>query len=296
MAYDSNTREAALHHPAPLNTFGLALNTEVNVLICTACNTGLIPTEWMGHLKANHSTALKRLKQRFSTEFEKMPDTIAGFALASPEEAAQQISGRSPVEGIKIHAGFLCPVVVDGSPCGYVAGTLSSFATHLSNKHKTASIKPSPDERPRHACDYQTIFAGKHKRLFRIRTGLRALEVGPYELFLTGAKLVAPHATQTEDIQTRELPSLLRVTHWDVFVAPFRHSPTDVVGLVDFPSSRHIDLSVEEKKLCLLHHVSTSWFNKIYEVWKVSSPSVRRILGSACASRHLMCLLKRSTD
>ena len=296
IAYNSHTK-AALHHPAPLNTFGLALNTEVNVLICTTCETGLIPTEWMGHLKANHSKAFKQLKQQCPTEFENMPTTIAGFALSSPQEAAQQLSGRPPVEGIKIQTGFLCPVVVDGSPCGGVAGTLSSFATHLSSKHTAADIKPSPDERTRHVCDYQTIFAGKHKRLFRIRTGFRqALEIGPYELFLTGVKVVTPGAAQTEDIQTRELPSLLRVTHWDVFVGPFRHSPKDVVELVEFPSSRHAIPTVEEKKLCLLHEVSKSWLNKIYDVWRVSSPSVRRILGTACASRHLMSLLKGPTD
>ena len=275
MAYNSHTKEAVLHHPAPLNTFGLALNTEVNILICTTCKTGLIPTEWMGHLKANHFKAFKRLKQQFPTEFENIPTTIAGFALLSPEEAAQQLSGRPPVKGIKIQTVFLCPVVVDGSPCGGVAGTLSSFATHLSSKHKAAGINPPPDERTHHACDYQMIFARKHKRLFQIHTGFHwALEIGPYELFLTGVRVVTPNATQTEDIQNQELPSLLKVTHWNIFVGPFCHSPKDVVELVEFPSSHYAVLTVEEKKLCPLHEVSELWLNKIYNVWRVSSPSV----------------------
>ena len=276
-----HTTEATLVQPPLLEIFGLAVNTEVKVLTCTVCMTGLPPTEWLGHLRGNHSKALKRLKRQFSAEFESMDTVISELRLASTEEAARQPPGRAPVEGIEVRIGFLCPVVANGSVCGDVAGTLLSFNTHLS-KHKDANKKPSMKEREGCTCDYQTIFAGKHRKLFRVHTGRsRASPVGPYELFLRGVNSATPHAVQTEPIQTRELPSLLRVTHWDVFVGPFRSSPKDVVDLVNFPSYGDARGNVEEKKLCLLYHVSKSWLDKVYEVWKVSSPSVRRILGTA---------------
>ena len=273
--------EESLVQPTPLDHFGLAVNIGLGVLTCTICCTGLVSEEWTGHMLNKHKPAFTNSKKHFPTEFGEVKDILAKFNFGNPVEVRLQKSGQAPVKGIKVHTGFYCPVMVGGSTCRAVMGTMSTFANHLSKAHKNAAGKPDPNQRSFYSCNYQTIFEGKYKQYFMVQAGLtEEPTMGPYEMFIKTYKPTLPYAAQNVEPETRDLPSLLRVTHWDVFVGPFRKSPKDVVSLVNFPSHQG-SLSSEEQLLCSLHSVSKAWFKKIYEIWKGSSPSIRRLLGMA---------------
>lgn len=190
-------------------------------------------------------------------------------------------AGLAPVKGIKICTGYYCPVEVNGSPCRKVSGTPATFATHLSTSHTNASWKPPVNDREKYLCDYQTIFNREHRRHFLVFTGLsQGSNSALYEALLRQPKPPVVHAEQVDDLETRELSSLLKVTNWDAFVGPFRGNPAEVIGLIAFPS--HGTSNVEEEKvLCSLHCVSAAWGGKIREILKSSSQSVRRLIGIA---------------
>lgn len=269
-----------LEQPSPLDRFGLAVNMELRVLTCTVCLTGLAPGEWEGHLHEQHAGAFKTIKKNLPELYDNLAPSIAAFDLQNPDEVRNQRSGRAPVNGIQVHSGFYCPLLVNGSPCDKISGKESTFSTHLSRDHAGSKRKPDPRQRLQYTCDYQTIFLGSRRRYFRVLTGVaEGFTGGSYELFLRSFKSATPYAEQGNmEPETRDLPSLLRATHWDVFVGPFRKSPGDVVSLVDFPRSS--DDSIE-KVLCCLHDVSIAWLAKVRSIWRVSSPSIRRLLGMA---------------
>lgn len=273
----------SLIQPSPLDEFGLAVNEDVKVLICTICHIGIPPGDWKGHLEHKHWAAVQQVRKTSPEYYEELPVAITHLGLRDPLEARQRHAGLAPVEGIKVKTGYYCPVQVGGSPCHKVTGTPGSFTAHLSSDHKGASGKPVPADREKYACDYQTIFDGKHRRYFRVFTGLsQAPTTGPYRAFLQQFKSSAHHAAQADAVsKTHELSSLLRVTKWDVFVGPFRKSPADVVGLAAFPSFRGSQAQGLERVLCLLHDVTTAWSKKVHGFWTNSVPSTLRLLGTA---------------
>jgi hypothetical protein len=274
--------EVPLVQPPPLDRFGLAVNVELKVLTCTVCLAGLAPDEWNGHLKAQHTAAFKSLKTQFPDEYKQLDVTMSGFDFEDPLKVREQIHGRAPVKGIQLHQGFICPVMVNGSACSKVMGTENTFASHLSSTHPGSQKHLTPELRKRYICDYQTIFLGAHRRYFMVRTGTtQGSTAGPYEVFLNTFKSAIPRAAQSVELETRELPSLLRVTRWDVFVAPFRESPDDVVSLVGFPTYQDSTEDQIERFLCSLHLISKAWFAKVHEIWKNASPSIHRLLGMA---------------
>lgn len=278
---DTLSPEASLEQPHPLDRFGLAVNVKERVLTCTLCRTGLAPNEWKGHLTDQHKDALKSVKRNFRTAWDDLEAAVAKFNLGDPDEVRIQRPGRSPIKGIDIRSGYRCPVNVNGTQCPKVAGTTGSFATHLSTSHRGSAERPSQSLFKEHACNYQTVFRTSHIHYFQVRTGVTdGPTAGPYEVFLNDFKSATPRAAQTGDLETRDLPSLLRVTHWDVFVEPFRGSPGDVVNLVVFPLYEGGGGQLEAL-LCRLHAVSKRWLGKVYEVWRDSSPSIRRLLGMA---------------
>ena len=277
---ENTVSDTVLVQPSPLDHFGLAINVDIRVLTCTICCIGLVSNQWIGHMENKHKLAFVNSKKKYPTEYTQVQDTLAQFDLGDPLQVKCRRPGQAPVRGIEIRSGYCCPVPVNGTPCQHVTGTEASFTTHISTKHKGVATRSSLGDVKLYACDYQTIFEGSNRQYFLVQTGVAlGPTVGPYEIFLSQNKSTIPHASQGGvELETHDLPSLLRVTHWDVFVGPFRKSPKDVVGLVDFPS--HQD-SPEENLLCLLHNVSKAWLKKVYTIWESSSPSVRRLLGMA---------------
>jgi len=277
---DTPGPEAPLESPSPLDRFGLAVNMELGVLTCTDCLTGLAPDEWKGHMSNRHANAFKSIKRGFPALHEALEPAIDAYNLKDPDAVRNQRPGRAPVKGIRVNTGFYCPVLVDGSACNKVVGTESSFSTHLSRDHTGSEKKPNPCERKMYTCEYQTVFLGSHRRYFLVRTGVvEGSTIGAYELFLQNFKSAAPLAEQGGmELETRELPALLRGTHWDIFVGPFRKSPKDVISLVEFPRSSEDPL---EKLLHCLYDTCKAWFAKVYDIWKGSSGSIRRLLGMA---------------
>jgi hypothetical protein len=271
-----------LIRPPPLDQFGLAFNKDVGVLVCTTCRIGLHPNEWHGHMEATHKIAFNQLRKAFNAEYHLLLGAIEGLHPGDPLTVRDQMAGLAPVEGIRVRQGFYCPVQIDdGSMCDWVVGTMGTLNTHLSTVHKDVSGKPPASERQRYTCDYQTIFDGKHKRYFRVSTGCsRGSTGGTYEAFLQRFKSSARHAAQTDELDTRGRPSMLRVTNWDIFVSPHRNNPIEVVGLVAFPTFRKSKGNDFEKVLCSLEHVSAAWGRKVFAFWQGSTPPIRRLLGA----------------
>jgi hypothetical protein len=276
--------DADLLRPYPLEHFGLAFNQEVQVLICTLCRIGLPPGEWKSHLGAHHQDAFRRVQKELPEGVEQASTHISSLTLIDPLQAREHPAGSAPVKGIEVRSGYYCPVEVNGSPCHKVMGASSTFSTHLSSCHKDATWKPSSMDREKYTCDFQTIFNGKHRRYFRVLTGLSPSHQAPdamlYKAFLQQLKTPASHIVQADDLECRELSSLLKVTRWDSFVKPFRKQPADVSSLIAFPSygASHTG---EEKHLCLLHEISMAWLRKVRLIWESSTPSIRRLIGTA---------------
>ena len=52
-------------------------------------------------------------------------------------DVCAQPSGQAPIQGIKIQAGFYCPVMLpSGSPCQYIAGKGDTLYQHLCSDHR----------------------------------------------------------------------------------------------------------------------------------------------------------------
>ncbi|KAF9780644.1 hypothetical protein BJ322DRAFT_1112646 [Thelephora terrestris] len=270
--------EAELIQPHPLDLFGLAFNSDIGVLICTLCQVGLPPMEWRGHLETKHNEVFDLLRKKFKNDIHQLPELISSLGLGDPDVVRGRQAGQAPVRGIKIERGFYCPIEAGGSPCHEVVGTLNSFATHLSRAHKDANWKPSVEERRTYTCDYQTIFQGVHRRYFRVFAGLSPGSASEaYKALIHHSKQPILHPEQADDLESREMSSLLKVTHWDAFVGPFRNNPAEVIDLIAFPSYG----ATGDQLLHAIHPISVAWASKIKKIWASSSPSMRRLLATA---------------
>jgi Orsellinic acid/F9775 biosynthesis cluster protein D len=282
MDCESDPAGKELLQPYPLEEFGLAFNLEVKVLVCTGCETGILPNEWKGHLHAQHRAAYQNLCNTFSKEvFGAVEQAITSFAPTDADTAKMRPGALPPVFGIKVESGYYCPVIVDGSPCHKAAGTLKTLQNHFSASHKGSQDIPKPKDRAKYACDYQSIFRGVHRRFFRvIAGGSKDPELADYNALISETGPADFGTTYVDEPELRDQTSLLKVTMWDEFVGPFRKDPENVVNLVALPSWDST-ATEEEKALCGLYRVCLAWLQKVKDLWRPASSHVRLALGMA---------------
>ena len=82
---------------------------------------------------------------------------------------------------------------------------------------------------------------------------------------------------EANNLESWEMSSLLKITHWDAFIRPFQNNPADVINLIAFPSSG----TNEDKLLCMIHPISVAWASTIKKIWAPSSPSICWLLATA---------------
>ena len=255
---------------------GLELDETLKVIKCVTCKFALHPTvdTVSKHLKSVHSMPKKAVKSALPA----ITEAINRFPLASPTEVRYQPSGRAPIQGIKVHTGFHCPVKQsNGTPCPYVGGNVETLYQHLGKRHKDHPQRPAKYRLEDYRCDYQTLFIGKNRHFFRVRTGLTDIHHrSPYSLFLNTTDLAPVPNEQPERIKDNEIPSFIRRTRWHTFLGDYRKNPKDVVGLIEYPVATYgTELG---KVLRRLENVSNAWMKKVHAYWKDASEYVRRIL------------------
>jgi len=260
--------------PERLAEWGLVLDDTLKILICVSCGHALRPTydAFYAHIKSKHGAISPELQCLLRTATET-------FSFGSTEDVCTQPSGRAPIQGIKIQAGFYCPVVLPGgSPCQYTAGKVDTLYQHLCNDHRDNPKRLPKDSLGIYGCEYQTVFAGADRRLFRVQTGLADVNCSsPYSVFLdTIDRMATPDVRPPERIKDDEIPSFLRGTRWHIFMEPYRAKPKDVVALVAYPESRGGEM---EKVLSRLTNISNAWMKKVHGNLLGSSDYIKRMLG-----------------
>lgn len=118
--------------PEQLAEWGLVLDDILKIPICVSCGHALRPTydAFYAHIKSKHSAISPELQSLLRTATET-------FSFESTEDVCAQPSGQAPIQGIKIQAGFYCPVMLpSGSPRQYIAGKVDTLYQHLCSDHR----------------------------------------------------------------------------------------------------------------------------------------------------------------
>lgn len=276
---------------SPLKTLDFAVNDELKILICLTCQHALVPTASaaLRHFKEKHCDRGTTVRKRYPGLKEGLEKELENYTFAPPMDVKGQHHNERPVPGIKVSRGFHCPLRLqaDGHQCSYVAGKESTMETHIKIAHQDSPSLASLRDIEKYPCDYQTLFTGKHRSLFMVKTGLgsRVPRPGgpqdPYLAFIRQIDLASLPAYHPEPIKDDELPSFLRATRWHVFLEPYRRDPKDVAALIRHPTARLAKAMKEdsvEMALCKLSDVSAAWIDQVHKYHRDTSDYVLRIL------------------
>ncbi|KAG6814933.1 hypothetical protein H0H93_011613 [Arthromyces matolae] len=116
--------------PPAIHALGLAINTQLNVLVCLDCQVALAPKHVFGHVKNNHR------------EMKSLLDLPSFEALVKehniPSELPQLgIEIRAQVQGLSLHDGLQCQV------CQKIYGSYGSIHQHHHEQHKGEAMPSS---------------------------------------------------------------------------------------------------------------------------------------------------------
>ena len=262
--------------PVPLlERLGFKVNMELKILICMACQHAIShePKAVETHFSSKHLRKGRTLKKYLRESPTQLEDALSAFDFVAPCKVKEQSDCRAPVPGIKVERGFYCPLLDEqGLPCLHTVGLTSSLETHLTQKHQGDSRRSDLSPLENFPCDHQTLFTGKHRHFFRVRTGLGpGTNLGgsqdPYSIFVRQMVHEPPDAYLPEPIEDAELPNLLRATRWNVFLEPYRGNAPDVIALISFPSTETVKWAVGkdktvERALVGLPKVCNAWLDK----------------------------------
>lgn len=269
---------------ALLLEWGLAVDHELRVLVCWSCGNAIksSPKEVLRHLESKHSKKGKTILGQHPSLGQQLEAALGDYPFRPPDEVKFQPTDRAPVKGITVHRGFYCPVLSeDGSPCCVTYREPASLYEHVKKKHECNSNRPKQNELLGFSCDCQTIFNSNHRRYFRVKTepkGPPEDSRNPYTAFVQEEQRMMPGGF-LEAIKPEELPSLLRVTQWHMFVGDHRENPKDVVDLIQHPArSSGSEGSSEDQMLSKLPRISEAWLADVGGYWKESSEWIRRVL------------------
>jgi hypothetical protein len=286
-SYDEEASGIPEEAAALLWTLGLSVDKEVRVLVCRTCLQGVYPysSTIVNHAQ-NHAPKGHRILSKRPTLFSELKKVLEEFQLAKAASVRFQPPNRAPIPGIEVHTGYYCSVLLeDGTKCLRAYRKTGSLYQHLKDTHRTAADRPRKADLSDYDCKCQTIFSGNLKRYFKVITGLSGLEqaVNPYSVFVQSASDEIPSSSKVlEQLKTRELPSLLRITKWHLFVDGYREDPKDIVHLIRHPASsastpREQDCEVE-RVLAKLPDIADAWMAKIAVYHQLSTHTMLRIL------------------
>lgn len=290
---ENNTTVLTREATSLLWDFGLRVNDELKSIICWTCGQGIEPEPMkiVNHLKKKHRRKGQPTWNK-SELLSRLTIALKGYKFQQLEHIRNQPAGRAPIPGIKVHSGFYCSVLsADGIPCSSAFLKLESLYQHTkscptpSNKEKKKK-----KELQNYACDCQTIFTSSSRKYFRVKTGLvdqQVSPVNPYSVFVQQEMSIPGNSDlgMLEKFRNEELPSLLRMTRWHLYVEKYRGDPQDVVDLIQLPTagkqaeswSMGKDEPMEEtlKKLPV---VSEAWVAQAHRYWQMCTHPMHRAL------------------
>ena len=287
-SYNEKTGGLPEEAAALLWTLGLSVDKKVRVLVCRTCWQGVCPhpSTIINHVQG-HAPRGHRILSKRPTLFSELRKILEELQLAEAARVRFQPPDRAPIPGIEVHTGYYCPVVLeDGTKCRRAYRKTDSLYQHLKDTHRTAAVRPKKADLSHYDCNCQTIFLGNLIRYFKVITGLSGLEqaVNPYSVFVQSASDEIPSSSTVleGELKTRELPSLLRITKWHLFVNGYREDPKDIVHLISHPASsastpREQDCEVEQV-LAKLPDIADAWMAKIAVYHQLSTHTMLRIL------------------
>jgi len=207
-----------LPHPH-LQPLGLSIQSRLRVLICSSCQSALLPQSVARHFSEKHNDIGVHLNE------EQIATVATQWQLATVMPVVKgpvvQFSGLPLVEGY-----VKCPT------CGGVFSK-TTMPSHHSSKH--AGI-PAPKFRTLPAVLAQQLNKGQHKTLFEVIVPSTILEPAAFNTVIehlrTSRDNMVPEYFPKE-LDARALTPWMQYTGWHSHVQPFQ--TTELIALVGMP-------------------------------------------------------------
>ena len=261
--------------------WGIKVDPGLRILICCTCGVA-IPANLkriLTHIQKHHTTKGKTVGRMYPDLGPQLDRILRSYDFEDLKSVLEQPPDRPRIDGIKVHKGFYCPVVLDGRECLKTFPQHSTMKQHLSNDHKGFQT-PTSSEIHNHLCDCQTLTV-ERKHYFRVLSRPTAAAERHQDLYITFIQDEMPNipgnsTKSLEPMRREELPSLLRQTEWHKFVAEYRNDPEDVVKLILFPD--RVDNSDEGRLLSRLPRIAEAWMRRVHKHQQESTSNMRKFL------------------
>lgn len=268
-------------------SWGLVVNERLGIMVCFTCKQAIDSAAEgvMRHLEKNHSRKGHTIKKENPSLLSDLTRLLKGFNFLPRITVRNQPAGNAPIRGIKVHRGYHCPIeLADGTECRAAYLKTSSLYKHVRKEHGEHPDRPTEKQLYDYTCDCQSVFGGTDRLYFTVNIGL--LEEGrpgtfnAYSAFVGSAENRIPDSSKPhEEFRNEELPSILRLTEWHLYLDPYRGDPEDIVRLAHHPDrSAKAQSGAVERVLARLPGISDAWVAKVKGYWKKSTDWMRRVL------------------
>lgn len=198
--YDSEKEEK---YSQFLMSIGFRLHRGLKLLMCVECEHVCIPDKICGHLKS-HNISRKNVEAL-------LKELVGYYGIHEGSDIPMPEPGGPAIEGIKVWPGFQC------SECNYVALEAESLRRHTR----------SHDSNPKYTkCSAQTLFRPLPIRYFSVTVPEEPTKAEDiFQTFLQDIEPSLPKFDLGDPSTVREIPLLLKKTHWHLFLDLWLKNP-----------------------------------------------------------------------
>lgn len=186
-----------------LSSIGFRLNMDHKILICVDCEHACIPSHIPGHVKL-HKIPKGNIESTIA-------EIVEYFQVNKTNDVPKPHNIVDAIEGLKVHPGLKC------GTCNYVCCQSETFRKHAAMHAR----RPTVSE-----CHVQTFFNPLPIRYFQVNVSkIDDAEENPFEQFLQDIASSMPKFDLGDLTTTRDLPLLLKKTHWDLYLDEWLKDP-----------------------------------------------------------------------